>query len=123
MRTSDAILSWQPNEVDLYNKRQLWLKSVWQDLELPKSEIEFWQEREIQIKMPYVYQHHEAYRILTSYYQTVGVFVLMYGNIVFVAIVTSIFVMVLSELLHSNIATLAVSTGLYGYDGCCTRTV
>lgn len=204
MRTSEAILSWQPNEEDLYNKRQLWLKSVWEDLRLSKSEMEFWQEREIQIKTPYVYQHHEAYRTLTSCYQTAGAFVLllipicltgvfseehtrktdqiilcsslgktkiywakiaagisfavistlllslftfitaiclhgadgfqavfqlifkvssapvtcgqaimiMYGNMIFAAIVTSIFVMVLSELLHSNIATLAVSTGL-----------
>ena len=35
-----------------------------------------------------------------------------YGNMMFAAILTSVFVMVLSELLHSNIATLAVSTGL-----------
>lgn len=35
-----------------------------------------------------------------------------FGSMIFAAIVTSIFVMVLSELLHSNIATLAVSTGL-----------
>ena len=204
MRTSDVILSWQPNEEDLYNKRQLWLKSVWEDLGLSKSEMAFWQERETQVKTPFVYQHHEAYRTLTSCYQTVGIFVLllipiclsgvfseehtrktdqiilcsslgktkiywakitagisfavistillslftfitviclhgtdgfqaafqliykvssdpitcgqailiMYGNMMFAAIVTSIFVMVLSELLHSNIATLAVSTGL-----------
>lgn len=204
MRTSDAILSWQPNEADLYNKRQLWLKSVWEDLGLSKSEMEFWQEQETQIKTPYVYQHHEAYLTLTSCFQTVGVFVLllipicltgvfseehtrktdqiilcsalgktkiywakimagisfavisaillslftfitviclhgadgsqavfqliykvssdpitcgqailiMYGNMIFAAIVTSTFVMVLSELLHSNIAALAVSTGL-----------
>lgn len=30
----------------------------------------------------------------------------------FAAVITSVFVMVLSELLHSNIATLAISTGL-----------
>lgn len=77
MRTSDAILSWQPNEADLYNKRQLWLESVWEDLGLSKSEMEFWQERETQIKTPYVYQHHEAYLTLTSCFQTVGVFVLL----------------------------------------------
>lgn len=204
MRTSDVILSWQPNEDDLYTKRQVWLNSLWEDLGLSKSEIDFWQEREAQIKTPFVYQHHEAYNTLISCYQTVGLFVLlliaiclsgafpeeharktdqlilcsplgktwvywakttagisfavisavllslftfitviclhgtdgfqaafqliykvssdpitcgqailiMYGNMMFAAIVTSIFVMVLSELLHSNIATLAVSTGL-----------
>ena len=35
-----------------------------------------------------------------------------YGSMIFAAIVTSIFVMILSELLHSNIAALAVSTAL-----------
>ena len=35
-----------------------------------------------------------------------------YGNMVIAAIITSVFVMVLSELLRSNIATLAILTGL-----------
>lgn len=35
-----------------------------------------------------------------------------YGNMVITAVITSVFVMVLSELLHSNIAALAVSNGL-----------
>ena len=204
MQPSDVILSWQPNEHDLYTKRQLWLKSMWEGLGLSKNEINFWQERELQIKTPFVYQHHEAYNTLLSCYQTVGLFVLLliaiclsgifseehtrktdqiilcsplgkrqlywikittgisfaivstillslftfimtiylhgadgfhtvfqliypsnsdpiscgqailiaYGTITVTAIVISIFVMVLSELLHSNIATLAVSTGL-----------
>lgn len=204
MQTSDVMLSWQPNEDDLYTQRQIWLKAMWEDLGLSKGEIDFWQEREAQIKTPFVYQHHEAYSTLISCYQTVGILVLLliaiclsgifkeehtrktdqiilcsslgkawvywakitagisfavistillslftfiiticlhgadgfhaafqfvytrnsdpitcgqavmiaYGNMMFAAIVTSIFVMVLSELLHSNIAALAVSTGL-----------
>lgn len=204
MQTSDVIFSWQPNEVDLYTKRQIWLKSMWEDLELSQSEMDFWQEREAQIKTPFVYQHHEAYSTLISCYQTVGLLVLSliaiclsgvfseeharktdqiilcsplgktmlywvkimagisfsvistillslftfimtfglhgaggfnaafqliyignsdpitcgqailiaFGNMMFAAIVTSVFVMFLSELLHSNIATLSVSTGL-----------
>lgn len=35
-----------------------------------------------------------------------------YGNMMIAAVIISVFVMVLSELLHSNIATLAISTGL-----------
>ncbi len=204
MQTSDVILSWQPNEDDLYTKRQEWLKSMWEEFGLSKGEIDFWQERELQIKIPFVYEHHEAYNTLLSCYQTVGLFVLLliaiclsgifseehtrktdqiilcsplgktlvywikittgisfavvstillslftfimticlhgtdgfhavfqliytrnsdpiscgqailiaYGTMIITAIVTSIFVMVLSELLHSNIATLAVSTAL-----------
>lgn len=204
MQTSDVILSWQANEDDLYTKRQMWLNSLWEDLGLSKGEMDFWQEREIQVKMPFVYQHHEAYSTLISCYQTVGLLVLLliaiclsgvfseehtrktdqlilcsplgktwvywakiaagisfavigaillslftfitticlhgadgfhaafqlvyisnsdpitcgqailiaFGSMIFAAIVTSIFVMVLSELLHSNIAALAVSTGL-----------
>ncbi len=38
--------------------------------------------------------------------------IIAYGNMMFAAIITSVFVMVLSELLHSNIATLAISAGL-----------
>lgn len=204
MQTSDVILSWQANEDDLYTKRQMWLNSLWEDLGLSKGEMDFWQEREIQVKTPFVYQHHEAYSTLISCYQTVGLLVLLliaiclsgvfseehtrktdqlilcsplgktwvywakiaagisfavisaillslftfitticlhgadgfyaafqlvyisnsdpitcgqailiaFGSMIFAAIVTSIFVMVLSELLHSNIAALAVSTGL-----------
>lgn len=203
MQTSDVILSWQPNEDDLYIKRQIWLKSVWENLGLSKNEIAFWQGRETQIETPFVYQHHEAYNTLISCYQTVSLLVLLliaiclsgmfseehtrktdqiilcsplgktwiywakiiagisfavisaimlsfftfvmticlhgtegfhaafqliyisnsdpitcgqailiaFCSMIFAAIVTSIFVMVLSELLHSNIATLAVSTG------------
>lgn len=183
---------------------QVWLQSMWEDFRLSKSEIEFWQESEAQIKTPFVYQYHEAYSTLISCYQTVGLLVLLliaiclsgvfseehtrktdqiilcsplgktwsywakitagisfsvistillslftfimaiclhgangfnaafqliyirssapitcgqavliaYGSMIFAAIVTSIFVMVLSELLHSNIAALAVSTAL-----------
>ena len=204
METSDVILSWQPNEDDLYTKRQMWLNSLWEDLGLSKSEMNFWQERETQIETPFVYQHHEAYSVLISCYQTVSLLVLLliaiclsgvfseehtrktdqiilcsplgktwvywakitagisfavisvillslftfimticlhgadgfhgafqliyksnsepitcgqailiaFGSMILATIVTSIFVMVLSELLHSNIATLAVSTGL-----------
>lgn len=204
MQTSDVILSWQPDEEDLYTKRQIWLKSIWEELGLTKGEMDFWQEREMQIKTPFVYEYHEAYSTLISCYQTVGLLVLLflaiclsgvfseehtrktdqiilcsplgktliywvkitagisfsvistillsfftfmlafclhgaegfdaafqliytsssesvtcgeailiaYGNMIVAAIVTSIFVIVLSELLRSNIATLAVSTGL-----------
>ena len=203
MQASDVILSWQANEDDLYTKRQMWLNSLWEDLGLSKGEIDFWQERETQVKTPFVYQHHEAYNILISCFQTVGLFVLLliaiclsgvfseehtrktdqiilcsplgrtwlywvkitagisftvisaillslftfimticlhgadgfhaafqlvyirnsapitcgqailiaFGSMIFAAIVISIFVMVLSELLRSNIAALAVSTG------------
>ena len=204
MQPSEVILSWQPNEKDLYAKRQIWLMSVREDFNLSKDEIDYWAEREKQIDTPYIYQEHNRYSSIISSYQTVGLFVLMliaiclsgifsdehtrktdqivlcsplgktklygvkisvgisfammitvlffavtfvltlclygsggfqaafqliyaknsdpitcgqavliaYGNMMFAAILTSVFVMVLSELLHSNIATLAVSTGL-----------
>lgn len=204
MQTSDVILSWQPNEDELYAGRQMWLQSEWVDSGLSPGEMDFWQQREAQIAKPLVYQHHEAYGTLIARYQTVGMLVLLliaiclagvfseehtrktdqiilcsplgkvwvywakitagisfavistillslftfimtmclYGsdgfdaafqliytrnsdpitcgqailialvNMMFAAIVTSIFVMVLSELLHSNIAALVVTTGL-----------
>ena len=204
MQTSEVMFSWQASEDDLYAKRQSWLMSQWEDLRLSKGEIDFWQEREAQIKTPYIYQAHEGYSTMLSDYQTVGILALMlvaiclsgifsdehtrktdqiilcsplgktrlywakiaagisfaaistilffvfifvtticlygadgfhaafqliyagssdpitcgqavmiaYGNMMITAVMVSVFVMVLSELLHSNIATLAVSTGL-----------
>lgn len=204
MQTSEVILSWQPNEDDLYAKRQAWLTSLWEDLGLSKGEMDFWSKQEEQIEIPYVYQEYYGYDTMISIYQTVGLFVLMliaiclsgifsdehtrktdqiilssplgkerlywakiaagisfaaistilffvftvvtticlygtegfhaafqfiytgnsnpvtcgqavliaYGNMVIAAVIISVFVMVLSELLRSNIATLAISTGL-----------
>lgn len=204
MQTSEVILSWQPNEDDLYAKRQTWLTSLWEDLGLSKGEMDFWSKQEEQIEIPYVYQEYYGYDTMISIYQTVGLFVLMliaiclsgifsnehtkktdqiilssplgkerlywakiatgisfaaistilffvitvvtticlygtegfhaafqfiyignsapvtcgqavliaYGNMVIATVIISIFVMVLSELLRSNIATLAISTGL-----------
>ena len=204
MQTSEIMRSWQPSEDDLYAKRQIWLTSQWETLRLSEGEMDFWQERESQIKTPYIYQAHEGYSAIISSYQTVGLFVLLlvsiclsgvfsdehtrktdqiilcsplgktklywakiatgvsfaaistilffvfifvatmciygaegfhaafqliyagtsnpvtcgqavviaYGNMMFAAIIMSVFVMGLSELLHSNIATLAISTGL-----------
>lgn len=204
MQTSEVIRAWQPDENDLYAKRQICLTSSWKDLGLSKGEMDFWREREEQIKTPYVYQEYRVYDIMISSYQTVGLFVWMflaiclsgifsdehtrktdqiilssplgkkklywakiatgvsfaaistillftflfviaiclygmegfqaafqfiytdnsdnitcgqavmiaYGNMIIAAVITSVFVMVLSELLRSNIAAVAISTGL-----------
>lgn len=204
MSTSEVIQSWQPNEEDLYAKRQVWLTSLWEEVRLSKGEMDFWREREAQIKTPFVYEEYGGYESIFSYIPTVGFIVLMLiaiclsgiftdehtrktdqivlcsplgkttlyrakiavgisfaaicailfivltliwticfygaegfqtafqfmyaqnsdpvtcgqaiviasGNMILAAMVTSLFVMVLSELLQSNIATLAVSSGL-----------
>lgn len=204
MQTSQVMYSWQPDEDDLYAKRQMYLKSSWEDVGLSSGEMDFWREREAQIKTPYIYQEHIAYDDMFSSYQTVGLMVLLvvaiclsrmfsdehtrktdqiilcsslgksrlywaktaagisfaavsalvffifsfitticlygaggfnaafqfifptnsdpvtcgqaimiaYGNTMFAAIIISVIVMALSELLRSSIATLAVSTGL-----------
>lgn len=204
MQTSEVMYSWQPDEDDLYAKRQMYLTSVWENAGLSGGEMDFWREREAQIKTPYIYQENSAYDDMLSSYQTVGLLVLLvvaiclsgmfsdehsrktdqiilcsplgktrlywskmaagisfaavsalvffiftfitticlrgaggfhaafqfifatssdpvtcgqailiaYGNTMFAAIVISVFVMALSELLRSSIATLAVSTGL-----------
>lgn len=204
MPTSEVMYSWQPDEDDMYAKRQRYLTSVWEDAGLSMGEMDFWREREDQIKTPYVYQEHGGYDNIFSSYQTVGLLLLMvvaiclsgmfsdehakktdqiilcsafgkrrlywakiaagvsfaavstllffvfiftmtvciygaegfhaafqliyalspepitcgqailiaYGNMMLTAVLLSVFVMVLSELLHSSIATLAVSAGL-----------
>lgn len=204
MTPSEVMLNWQPNESDLYAKRQKYLNASWEEMKLSEDEMDFWQEREMQIKPPFIYQEHSVYDTLLSTYQTLGLLVLLlisicltgifsdehtrktdqiilscplgktklywakimagisfaslstillcgitfivsicvygsegfkaafqllyvsnsdpitcgqaimiaYGNLLITAVATSVFVMVLSELLHSNIATLAVSTVL-----------
>lgn len=204
MQTSQVMWSWQPSEDDMYAKRQTWLTSRWEDAGLSRGEMDFWREREEQIKKPYIYQEHSGYDDMFSSYQTVGLLMLLlvaiclsgmfsdehtrktdqiilcspfgktrlywakitagisfaavstlllfvftfimticirgaggfhaafqlmytvssepitcgqailiaYGNMMLTAILISVLVMVLSELLHSSIATLAVSTGL-----------
>lgn len=204
MQTSEVMYFWQPDEDDLYAKRQRYLTSIWEDAGLSRGEMDFWREREDQIRTPYVYQEHGGYDDMFSSYQTVGLLMLMltaiclsgmfsdehtkktdqiilcspfgktrlywakiaagvsfaavstllffavtfimtvcmrgaggfhaafqliyalssepitcgqailiaYGNMMLTAVLISVFVMVLSELLHSSIATLAVSTGL-----------
>lgn len=204
MQTSEIMYSWQPDEDDLYVKRQTYLTSVWEDARLSSGEMDFWRERDKQIKTPYVYQEHGGYGYMFSRYQTIGIMVLLvaaiclsgmfsdehirktdqiilcsplgktrlywakmaagvsfaaastlllfvftfiaticlhgaggfhaafqfmfatnsdpvtcgqaimiaYGNMMFTVMLISVFVMVLSELLHSSIATLAVSAGL-----------
>ena len=77
MQTSEVIRAWQPDENDLYAKRQIWLTSSRKDLGLSKGEMDFWREREEQIKTPYVYQEYRVYDIMISSYQTVGLFVWM----------------------------------------------
>ncbi len=204
MKTSEIIESWQPNEEDLYAKRQNRLESSWEDSRLSEGEKDFWREREAQIKTPYIFQAYEGYSRIILSFQTVGFFELMfiaiclsgifsdehtrktdqlilssplgktklylakiaagisfaaistiivftitsviilciygaegynaifqliyagnsdpitcgqaviiaYGNMMITVVIVSIFVMVLSEMLHSNIAALAVSTVL-----------
>ncbi len=204
IQTSELILSWQPDEKDLYAKRQIWLMSLWKDLGLSQGEMDFWRAREEQVETPYVYEEHGGYSTMFSFAPTVGFVVLMltaiclsgifteehtrktdqlvlcsplgkttlyqakiaagisfaafvtvlfsaliwigticlygmegfqaalqflyaqssapvtcgqavlitYGIIMITAIITSVFVMVLSELLQNNIATLAISSGL-----------
>ena len=204
MQPSEVILTWQPNENDLYMQRQSWLIAMMEKKGLSEGEINFWQEQEANINKPLVYEEHSACDKLLLLFQTVGVLELMllsislggvfyeehtrktdqiilgcsfgktklywakiatgisfaavstamifavtvliaiclygtegfnaafqlmypqssapitcgqailiaYGIMLITAIIISVFVMVLSELLHSNIATLSISIGL-----------
>lgn len=204
MQASDVRFTWQPSESDLYMQRQTFLTALMEDRYLSDGEIQFWQNQEGQIPIPFVYEEHGGYETLLAAFQTIGLLVLMlisislsgmffdehtrktdqillccsfgktklywakiitgisfsvistlimscvaflttvclygtdgfnaafqlmysrnsspitcgqailisYGCIIFAAVVVSIFVMVLSELLQSSIATLSVSVGL-----------
>lgn len=204
LQPSEIMLSWKPNETDLYERRQEWLNSRWEDFQLTEGEIEFWQKQEDQVGKPMIYQETGGWENLFSELQTVGILVLMviaislsgifsdehlrktdqlilssslgktklyqakiaagiafsasvallfiavtflltlllfgtngfhaafqliyprcpepltcgqalliaYGILLIVSVTVSIFVMILSELLHSNIAALSIITGL-----------
>lgn len=77
MQTSEIMLSWQPDEEDLYAKRQVWLMSLWEDLRLTKGETDFWREREERIKTPYVYEERGGCDMIILSYQTVGFLMLI----------------------------------------------
>lgn len=204
LQPSEIMLSWKPDETDLYERRQEWLNSLWEDFQLTEGEIKFWQKQEDQVEKPIIYQETGGWKNLFSELQTVGILVLMviaislsgifsdehlrktdqlilssslgktklylakiaagivfsvstallfiavaflltlllfgtngfhaafqliyprcpepltcgqailiaYGILLIVAVTVSIFVMILSELLHSNIAALSIITGL-----------
>lgn len=204
LQPSEIMLSWTPDETDLYERRQEWLTSLWENKKLTKEETAFWQEQENQVAKPVIYQETGGWENLFSDLQTVGILVLMviaislsgifsdehlrktdqlilssslgktrlyqakiaagiafsasiallfisitflltlilfgangfhaafqliyprcpepltcgqailiaYGILLIVSVTVSIFVMILSELLHSNIAALSIITGL-----------
>lgn len=78
MQTSEIMYSWQPSEDDLSAKRQKYLMSLWEDMRLSTGEMDFWRERESQIKTPYVYEEHSGYQNMISDYQMLGIFVLLF---------------------------------------------
>lgn len=77
-QTSEIMQSWQPSEDDLYAKRQKYLMSLWEDMRLSKGEMDFWQDREKQIKTPYIYEENSGYENIISIYQFLGIFVLLF---------------------------------------------
>ncbi len=77
MMTSELMYSWEPDIDDLFVKRQNYLQFWWKKLRLSAGEITFWNNRENQIKTPYIYQEYGGYDAVFSCYQGVGFFMLM----------------------------------------------
>lgn len=78
MQTSEIMQSWQPNEDDLYAKRQLYLTALWEDMRLSQGETDFLQKREEELKIPYIYEENTGYQNILSIYQMLGIFVLLF---------------------------------------------
>lgn len=77
LQPSEIMMSWTPDETDLYERRQKWLTSLWEDFQLTTGEMDFWQKQEDQVKKPVIYQETGGWENLFSDLQTVGILVLM----------------------------------------------
>lgn len=77
MQTTELMYSWQPDEEDMYVKRQQYRNALWEDMGLSEGEMDFWREREAQIETSFVYSGYKGYDMVISCYQTVGIIVLM----------------------------------------------
>ena len=62
--TLSEMLQWTPSLDDLYTKRQSMLKNQWISENLSEEEKIFWQQKEADIKTPFVYQITESYCML-----------------------------------------------------------
>lgn len=75
--TFSEMLQWTPSLDDLYAQRQSMLENQWISENLSKEEKIFWQQKEADIKTPFVYQITESYYMLFKAVTTIGLFVLM----------------------------------------------
>lgn len=77
MQTSELMGGWEPDEEDMYARRQQYMTAMWEEMGLSEGEMDFWREREAQVKKPYVFLEYRGYDMMISCYQTVGILVLM----------------------------------------------
>ncbi len=77
MSKQEAMSEWQPNEHDLYTKWEIQTDTLRNEMGLSEGEKEYWRDQESKIQTPMIYREHEAYYMLFSTFQTVGVLVLM----------------------------------------------
>jgi len=75
--TLSEMLQWTPSLDDLYAQRQSMLENQWISENLSEGEKIFWQQKEADIKTPFVYQITESYCMLFKAVTTIGLFVLM----------------------------------------------
>ena len=78
---ADIFSNWEPNEQDLYERRNIWLQDNWDDKRLSESEINFQRQRESEIEKPIIFQQHEGYNQMFLGYQTIGFLVILFVSV------------------------------------------
>lgn len=76
MNTSEAF-TWEPDEQELYRRRQQMMEKDWEETFLTEKEKEFWRQKEKELEMPVVFRFKEGYWHLLDGMYTVGLMVIL----------------------------------------------
>ena len=68
---------WEPDEEEYYKKRTESIEQLWSEIGLTDGEKQFFRDKDKEIEKPLTYYYHDAYDILLSDYQTIGIMVLV----------------------------------------------
>lgn len=75
--TSDAAIHWEPDEAELYCKRQDMLEHHWSSFYLYEGEKEYWRRQELSVEKPFKYAYKEGWWTLLYDLELIGLMTLL----------------------------------------------